>query len=321
MITVYVHVGGETRLADRVDPAWLTPDAGAVVWVDLTAPGPGEAKLLSDVFGFHELAVEDALSESHHPKVEAYDGYLYLILHGIAFQAAEHCFATHDVDFFVGLNYLVTVHDGTSRSVARLRDLCLRNERVLAEGPMALAHRVIDGMVDNYRPEVDQLESRIDEVEDDVFERPEAALLRVILVLKSDVGSLRRVTIPQRDVVGRLARREFPAVTEALAYRFRDVYDHLVRLADEAGMLHDRLAALVDAHLANQSNQLSRTMKVLTVIATIFMPLTLVTGLFGMNVELPHLMGLGTIPFWTIVAGMLGLSGLMLWVFRKRGWL
>ena len=321
MISVYVQTDGETRLADHVDPAWLRPDAGVRVWVDLTTPGPAEAQVLSDVFGFHELSVEDALSETHHPKIESYDGYLYVVLHSIAFQAAEHCFATHDVDFFVGPAYLVTVHDGTSRSVARMRDLCVRNPLVLAEGPMALLHRVVDAMVDNYSPEVDQLETRLDEVEDDVFERPRAELLRAILALKRDVGSLRRVTVPERDVVGRLARREFPAVTEALAYRFRDVYDHLVRLTEEAAIFHDRLTALLDAHLASQSNQLSQTMKVLTVIATIFMPLTLVTGLFGMNVELPHLMGHGTFPFWTIVAGMLGLSGLMLWVFRKRGWL
>jgi len=135
------------------------------------------------------------------------------------------------------------------------------------------------------------------------------------------VGSLRRVTVPQRDVVGRLARREFPMVSETVAYRFRDVYDHLVHLADEATLFHDRLTTLLDAHLASQSNQLSRTMRVLTVIATIFMPLTLVTGLFGMNVELPGPGRGGTAAFWTILAAMFAISGLMLWAFRKRGWL
>lgn len=321
MITVFVHENGRTRYAEAIDPAWLRPGSGCVVWVDLAAPPPAEARLLSEVFGFHELAVEDAVSELHHPKIEAYDGYLYLILHGIHFQEAQHRFATHDVDFFLGSNYLVTVHDGTSRSVARLRELCPRNDQVLAEGPGALLYRVVDLMVDNYRPEVDKLEDRLEHVEDEVFEDPRPELMRSILALKRDVASLRQVTLPQRDAIGRLARREFPHVSESLSYRFRDVHDHLVRLGDEATYYLDRITALLEAHLANQSNQLSRTMRVLTVIATIFMPLTLVTGLFGMNVEMPGFVTHGPLGFWGIAAAMLILSGVMLWVFRKRDWI
>src|SRR3990172_9556867 len=115
MITIFVHADGRTRRADRFDPAWLEPYPRCVVWVDLASPDAAEARVLSDVFGFHELAVEDALSARHHPKIETYDGYLYVILHGIDFRASEPYFATHDVDFFVGPTYLVTVSDGTSR--------------------------------------------------------------------------------------------------------------------------------------------------------------------------------------------------------------
>ncbi len=321
MVTVFVSENGHTRRAGAMDPSWLRPDSSLIVWVDLAAPAPDESRLLSDVFGFHELAVEDALSESHHPKIETYDGYVYLILHGIDFEEAEHRFATHDVDFFLGANYLVTVHDGSSRSVARTRDVCPRNDQVLAEGPAALLYRIVDTMVDNYRPEVDRLEDQLDRVEEEVFEHPRSELMRKILALKRDVASLRRVTLPQRDAVGRLARREFPFVGESLAYRFRDVHDHLVSLADEATNFQDRITSLLDAHLANQSNQLSHTMRVLTVIATIFMPLTLLTGMFGMNVELPWFVTVGGAGFWEIAAGMLVVSGIMLWVFRTRDWI
>lgn len=321
MITVFVHSDGRTRQSQEVDPAWLRPDSGCVIWVDLAAPAPDEARLLSEVFRFHELAVEDAVSALHHPKIEPYDGYLYLILHGIHFQEAQHRFATHDVDFFLGTNFLVTVHDGTSRSVAHMRELCLRNEQVLGEGPAGLLYRIVDAMVDNYRPEVEKLEDRLDQVEDDVFETPRRELMRAILDLKRDVASLRHVTMPQRDAIGRLARREFPHVTESLAYRFRDVHDHLVRLTDEALNFQDRITSLLDAHLANQSNQLSQTMRVLTVIATIFMPLTLLTGLFGMNVELPGCVANGRLGFWEIAGAMLVVTGVMLWMFRKRDWI
>ena len=321
MMTVFVHESGRTRQTDALDPAWLRPDSGAIVWLDLGAPESDQARVLSEVFHFHELAVEDALSEVHHPKIEAYDGYVYLILHGIDFEEAQHRFATHDVDFFLGVNYLVTVHDGTSRSVARMRDVCPRNDLVLAEGSAALLYRIVDTMVDNYRPEVDRLEDQLDRVEEEVFEHPRAELMRKILALKRDVASLRRVTLPQRDAVGRLARREFLFVGESLAYRFRDVHDHLVSLADEATNFQDRITSLLDAHLANQSNQLSHTMRVLTVIATIFMPLTLLTGMFGMNVELPAFVSDGRAGFWEIGAGMLVVSGVMLWVFRTRHWI
>jgi magnesium transporter len=321
MVTIFVHADGGTEQASRIDPAWLQAESGRIVWVDLHDPSPEEMRLLTDVFHFHELAVEDTQNAVHHPKVEAYDGYLYLILHGIDFEEAAHGFATHPIDFFVGPTYLVTVHDGTSRSIQQLRRLCAQSRQLLAEGPGGLLHRIIDAMVDNYRPEVDKVEEKLDLVEEQVFENPRPELLRAILDLKQDATSLRRVTVPQRDVVGRLARREFPFVTEALAYRYRDVYDHLVRLTEEAVVFHDRITSLVDAHLANQSNQLSQTMRVLTVIATVFMPLTLVTGIFGMNVDLPHIPPGGTAAFWEIFLAMLAISGGMLWVFKKRGWL
>jgi magnesium transporter len=119
--------------------------------VDLNQPTPDEARILTDGFHFHDLAVEDAMSESHHPKVESYGDYLYLILHGIDFSAREHRFRTKDIDFFLGAQSLVTVHPGVSRSIGKVNEICSRNDRVLGEGPGTLLHRIVDTMVDNYR--------------------------------------------------------------------------------------------------------------------------------------------------------------------------
>lgn len=321
MIRIYKHEAGSTRCVDTVDPAWLKPDSGVLVWVDLDQPTAEEARVLTDVFKFHELAVEDAISEIHHPKVESYGDYLYLILHGVDFKAREHRFQTQDVDFFLGPSYLVTVHPGVSRSIGKVSEICTRNARVLLEGPAALLHRIVDTMIDNYRPEVDELNERLDKLESEVFRRPNVGLGRQILNFKRDVASLRRVVLPQRDVVGRLARREFPIISEAMSYRFRDVYDHLVRLADEGTLFHDRVTSLMEAHLSTLSNQLNAVMKVLTVIATIFMPLTVLTGLYGMNVELPRFPGSDWAQFWWVFAIMLGISAVMLWVFRRKNWI
>ena len=306
---------------ERVDSSWLTSGSDVWVWVDLSDPSPDEARILTDVFKFHDLAVEDALSEIHHPKVESYGDYLYLILHGIDFRESEHCFRTQDVDFFLGPRFLVTVHPGTSRTLEDMRNLCGRNNRALGEGPDALLHRIVDAMVDNYRPEIDELNDRLDQLETEIFEKPNPRLAKKILDFKADISSLRRVVLPQRDAVGRLGRREFALISEQIAYRFRDVHDHLVRLVDEAMFFQDRVSSLLDAHLSLVSNQLNSVMKVLTIIATIFMPLTVLTGMWGMNVPLPHLPGGEHAQFWWVAGLMVALAGVMLWYFRRQRWI
>lgn len=292
------------------------------VWVNLRNPTPDEAhEILVGVFAFHELAVEDAMSALEYPKAESYGDFLYLILHRIDFEAPEHCFRTHDVDFFLGPNYLVTIHTGESRSIDEVCRVCDRNSRALGEGAAALMHRIIDTMVDNYRPEVDELATRLDDLEVKVFDASSASLAQDILDFKRDISSLRRVVQPQRDVVGRLGRREFPFIDEQIAYRFRDVHDHLVRLVDESMFLQDRITSLLDANLTTVSNQLNSVMKVLTVIATLFMPLTVLTGMWGMNVPLPHMPGGEGAQFWWVAAMMVALSFAMLAYFRRRGWI
>ena len=307
---------------DRVEPGWLDSSSSTLLWVDLSAPTPEESRaILTETFKFHPLAIEDALSEIHHPKIEPYDGYLYLILHGIDFQEEEHWFATRDVDFFLGRNYLVTVHDGHSRSIVKLKEMCDRHGRVLAEGPVALMHRIVDSMVDHYRPEIEELEKQLNVLEDEAILGRREDLVRDILGLKRDLGSLRRVVIPQRDALGRLARREFPMIGDEMAYRFRDVYDHLVRLSDEATLLQDRVTGILEAHLSTISNRLNSVMKVLTVMSTIFLPLTVLTGMWGMNIELPRFPGGDVAQFWWVVGCMATISGVMLGFFRRHGWI
>ena len=323
MIRVFAHANGTTSPADRVDPAWLAPDSGVVVWVDLTNPSKEEGlEILRDVFHFHELAVEDALSDLEYPKVESYGEFLYVILHRIDFQAPEHCFKTHDVDFFLGPNYLVTIHTGDSRSIEHITQICGRNSMALGEGTAALMHRIVDAIVDNYRPEIDELNDRLDTLEDEVFDgATPMSLAKDILNFKKDIASLRRVVQPQRDAVGRLAHREFSFIDEQVAYRFRDVHDNLVRMADESMFFQDRITSLLDANLAIVSNQLNTIMKILTVISTVFMPLTFITGLYGMNVDLPHFGFSDTTVFWVLLITMATVVGIMLTFFRRRGWI
>lgn len=320
MIRYFVHRGGRTELVDRLDIAWLSPDSGAVVWADVVEPTEADAAILRDGFGIHELAVEAAVQRETNPKVESYGKYLYVVLHGINFQADEHKFETTETDFFVSSNFLITVHDGHRRSIEHVSGLCGRTDHILADGPIALLHRIVDTMVDHYRPEVEEVEERLDAVEERVIEDPAESTVGDILSIKRDITTLRRILVPQRDAVGRLARREFDLINQEMAYRFRDVYDQFARMADDGIMFHDRVTGILDAHLASVSNRLADVSKVLAVIATLFGPMTVITGLFGMNVPLPTLLGSPEYQFWEIIAVMAVSSfGLFLW-FRKSGW-
>ena len=321
MIRVFVHEHGATREERAIDPDSLRPDSGRTVWVDLAEPTDEEGRVLTEVFHFHDLAVESALRRETHPKIESYGDYLYLVLHGIDFHGDEHAFDTHETDFFLGPNYLVTVHDGRRRSIAHVTELCERTGHILAEGPIALLHRIIDTMVDHYRPEADEIEDRLDGIEKAVIEADSERLMADILAAKRDISVLRRIVVPQRDAVGRLARREFGIINQEMAYRFRDVYDQFARIAEDAIVFQDRVTGILDAHLASVSNRLADVSRLLAVIATLFGPLTVITGLFGMNVPLPRLGLEGAGQFWEIVGFMVVGCGGMYWWFRRSGWL
>lgn len=320
MTNVYVHQDGQTAHVDRVEPAWLDPSSTATLWVDLASPTEQEFKVLNEVFHFHPLAVEDAMSTLQYPKIEPYQNYLYLVLHGIDAKPAHAHFATRDIDFFLGRNYLVTVHDGQSRSVGRLREVCSRHEHILGEGPVALLHRIVDAMVDNYRPVIEEIEDRIGRLEEQAFSGQER-MARHVMKLKRDVTAMRRVLIPQRDAIGRLARREFPQISDEMAYRFRDVYDHVVRLTEEAILFQDRVTGIFEVNLSSVSHRLNQVMKLLTVMSTIFLPLTVLTGMWGMNIPLPHFPGGDSVQFLWVVGIMAAISLAMMAVFRKMRWI
>ena len=288
--------------------------------MDLSAPTPEEGRILSDVFHFHPLAVEDALSVLQFPRIEPYKDYLYLVLHGIDVKKGGSRFATRDIDFFLGPNYLVTVHDGHSRSITRLRDICDQNVRILGQGPVGLLHRIIDALVDHYRPVMEEFEKRIMTLEELSFQAHDT-LVRQVLKLKRDLASMRRVLIPQRDAIGRLARREFAQISDEMAYRFRDVYDHVVRLAEEVILFQDRVTGIIDVNLATVSTRLNQVMKVLTVMSTIFLPLTVLTSMWGMNIPLPTFPGSPEAQFWWIAGIMIVIIVAMLYFFRRKQWI
>jgi magnesium transporter len=321
VITYYVLRDGITREVDEIEPAWTTPGSDVRIWADVQEPTEADAEVLRTLFNLHPLAVQDALETLHHPKIETYPQLLYVVLHGINFKPESDEFDTHDTDFFLTREFLVTVHDGKRRSVEEIRQLCLKNSIVLGEGTVALMHRIVDRMVAHYRPEIEELEERLDTIEEEVIERPAHELTRDILIIKRDLSAMRRIVLPQRDVVGRLSRREFEIIDQEMSYRFRDVFDQLVRMSDDAIIFQDRVTGILDAHLASISNQLAEASQRLAAVATIFGTLTVITGVYGMNVRFPGMAEGSLRPFWAIMGLMVAVTGVFFAIFRGKRWL
>jgi magnesium transporter len=292
-----------------------------ILWVDLQAPTPEETKsILSDVFHFHPLAIEDTQTTGYQtPKVDDYDDYIFVIAHTLAARALDEIDA-HEIDFFLGSNYLVTSEMTPDMPIVqRLWQRLKRDDRLISRGPDFLCHALLDALVDDYMPVLDQLEDEIELLEDQVLEVPRTESLERILSLKHSILTLRRFVTPQREVMNRLSRDDFPQVQPQSRIYFRDIYDHLVRIQDLSESLRDIVTGALDTYLSVTSNRLNEVMKALTIVSTIFLPLSFVAGVYGMNfVNFPEIhWNFGYAYVWIL---FLAIAVAMLVLFKRRGW-
>lgn len=292
------------------------------LWVDLEAPGCDEAEVLSTIFGFHPLAIEDALGHVEHPKLDDYGEYLYVVAHGLALdpQRAEDELHILELDLFLGANYLVTFHHEPLHCIASLWERAQRDERYLQRGADGMAHAAIDILVDDWMPLLDHLDATIEALEDEILANPTPRTLERILAVKQATLRLRRTAVPEREVVYRLSRNDLALVRPKVQLYFRDVYDHLVRVVDINDSLRDTVASALEIYLSVVSNRMNEVMKWLTAITTIFMPLTLLAGIYGMNFHhMPELSW--RYGYFAVLAVMAVIAGGMVRWFRRRGWM
>jgi len=323
-----VHTILATRGADQLltdVPVERLPELAAdpewTVWVDLCAPITDvEKSIVSDLFKFHPLAVEDCFEEREHPKIEDYGSYLYLIAHGLQAGGTAEESESVEIDAFVGKDFIVTHHSAPSRSIAGTREAVLRTGMPLRKGPVAVLHAILDRQVDGMEIMLDHMEERITQIEDAVFERPESTQIEAITAFRGNILQLRRWMSKQREVVYRLGRREFALVGETEALLFRDVHDHLVRYNDLLENYREMLSSILDAYLSMSSHRLSEIMRFLAVFTAILMPLTVITGIYGMNFDLmPELRHPRGYPGVLMV--MLLIAAGIMFYFRRKGWL
>ncbi len=282
---LYYQANGEAL--DEIDPGRFAAallDKQGVLWVDFggESPEPTEDILLK-IFEFHPLAIDDALHETHVPKVDDWENYLYIAMHAIAFSSGEEDIESIELDIFLGANFIVTHHDLPIDALNRVWDACTRDVRYYRRGADHILYKLTDELIVDYMQVVETLDEEIELVEDEVMEKPTNEIVQRIFTLKRATLHLRRVLSPLREVLNKLARDDYAVIDAKDRVYFRDVYDHLVRLHDISESLRDLVGGVLDTYLSVINNRMNEIMKTLTLITTLFMPISFVAGFFGMN--------------------------------------
>ena len=322
--TLYRHPSG-TIIADlpRAQLAAALRDVRGRLWVDLVEPTDEESNwVLNELFQFHPLAVEDAIRDSHVPKVDDYSSYLYLVFHTVGMGDERMDLHTYEMDMFLGANYLVTMHTVEHTSIDKMWQADYHQRNGLSRGPAHLLYELLDRQIDGYIPLLDRFEEQMEALGDIVVRKeqpPGSMVLNEILTAKSSALRLHRILVPQRELLYRLSRNDFTVIPAETRIYFRDVYDHLVRFTDLAESMRELAGSTIEIHLAMAGNRMNEVMKVLTVISTIFMPLSFVAGVYGMNfVHMPELdWRFGYALVWLI---FIMIVFVMVRMFRRRGW-
>lgn len=294
------------------------------LWVDMVAPTEAEWKhVLEECFHFHPLAVEDAVQDAHTPKLDDFSTYLFLVFHSISLGEEPMDLVTDETDVFLGPNYLITMHDTPGSVIDRMMEVSFHEVHGLFRGPAYLLYEILDRQVDEYIPLIDQFEEQLDKLGDDIFlrstgDKPE--VLDRLLTAKSSALRLRRIIIPQREIVGRLATNDYPVIPSDLRIYFRDVYDHFLRLSDLLDGTRDLAGSTIETYLALVSNRMNEVMKLLAMFSAIFIPLSFIASVYGMNFNImPELSWkYGYLMVWGIFALVIGVE---VYVFHRRGWL
>ena len=306
----------------------LLADTNLFLWLDLEKPTAEETKLvLEDIFHFHPLSIEDCISISPSPKVEQYvpkeedrfPTYLFIVIHAVDYSRKDGVFATSELNFFLGKNFLVTFHEMPLRSVQATEERCLKGTGHLARAPDRVAHTLLDGIVENYKPALEELSFEIGELEQSVVESPSPKLLNRIIQIKKEVLHLRQIIGPQREVLARFARGEFKLIRAHLVPYYRDVHDALFHISELAQAYTDSLTGILQVYLNMSSNQTGEVVKLLTMITVITTPLMMIGTWYGMNFKvMPELevrYGYEIAAAVTMIA-----TAATYWYFKKKKW-
>ncbi|HAW60276.1 MAG TPA: magnesium and cobalt transport protein CorA [Actinobacteria bacterium] len=291
----------------------------SIIWVDLEKPSEEDYRALSTAFDFHPLAIEDCKAEFNLPKVDDYENYLFIIWYALADVPETAEIESSQADMFLGRNFLVSVHVKKIADIDSLYERCLKNPEFMSRGVDWLLHNLLDNMVDDAFLLVDRMSDEIDELEDEIFESPTQDHVKRLFILKRQMLTIRKIAAPQREIISVLLRYELPFLGKHTYVYFQDISDHLIRIIDLVDTARDVITGAMDVYLSTTSNKLNEVMKKLTVVATIFIPLTLITGVYGMNFKyMPELYW--TYGYFAVWVLMIVFAVGMFIYFKRRQW-
>jgi magnesium transporter len=296
---------------------------GRITWVNIEKPTPEDMSYLRQHYPFHPLDLEDCLSRIERPKIDEYDDYLFLIMQFPIFDMSSRVSRPAEVDIFIGAGYLVTVHDGILWPITKLFDDCQTEEPIrqkhMGRGASRLLHDVIDRLVDYCFPILYKVDANIREIEEDIFTEQVPGVVREISWVRRDIIALQRIIKPQIAIVANLEHKDRPFIREELDVYFGDVLDHLYKAWDMLEDHRDVIEGLSDTADTLTSYRINEVMKILTIISVIMLPLTLLSGIYGMNISLP--LAQHPLSFVFILLLMILISGGMLFYFKRRRWI
>jgi magnesium transporter len=305
----------------------LLSSPGHLIWVDIfDAEYEDSLTVLKDIFNFHPLAIDDALEETHIPKIDDWEDYLVLVFQAIDLKKQQKIpeLLTQEVDLFLGKNFILTYRDAQNETIDRVWDRSIKNDRLIGRGPAHLLYLLLDETASDYIIKTDQIALVINDIEDQLFDHPDSSLLAQIFTLKRSILNLRQSINPQREVLNKLARGDYPILGGYSSMYFRDVYDHFFRLFDIAENLQDLTSNTLEIFLSTINNRMNGIMKTLTIITTLFMPISFLAGFFGMNFFAPD----KNFTWWTstpvlvfVIAASVLFPLSMLMYFYKKGWM
>jgi magnesium transporter len=322
-VRTFLYEEGQGLLVDvpLTDLVAKIGEPNVTVWLDFLRPDPLEIQKIGKLLNLHPLAIEDLITPQYRPKIDTYDNGLMIVLRDADVDRIEKNLSALELDLFLGNNFLITVHaehmECIEMTISRLKNGAAA--RIIGRGPDYLTHTIVDLLVDDNLQILSWLDEEISELEEAIFTNPDKAALRQAAKLRKNIIYLQRVLSPQLEIIRRLASEELPFIKRSLRVYFRDVSDNLARINDLIFTYRELVSTDMAIHQALVSNKLNEIMKTLTIIATIFLPLTFIASIYGMNFEfMPELHHPWGYP---IVLGIMALlGGAMFWWFKRRGW-
>ncbi len=302
----------------------LLRDEKNLLWLDFLDPGEEDFKSLEETFSLHPLVIEGCRVPQEEPRVDEFPDYIFMIMHSVYFykdkeERGEEPLSIREMDVILGKNYIVTLHKEKIWNIDNTMEQLRKNPRILSRGCDFLLYFILDDIMDNYFYILDLIEDRIDTLEETVSTAKSEEFLDEVFSYKRYTLSLRKVMAPQRELIAQFCRRDYPFIHPQMAIYYRDILDHLTRIHSMIETFRELLTSVMEAHLSLLSHKMNEVIKFLTIIATIFMPMTFLTGVYGMNyLYMPELKWrFGYLFAWGIIL----LAGFLLYLYcRKKRW-